>query len=389
MNTKKNNRIICISILILIILLSSISYTFAATASELKNQQSDIDAKIDEITSEIKEVENQRSDALEQISSLNSEISTYQGQITNLELQIDGLKAQIEEKENNIKEQEEKFEKQKQLLEKRLVALYECGSVNYLEMLLTSGSLYEFISNYYLIELLAENDDLMLERIETTKNQIQAERDYIQSAKTELETTKRSMENKKTSLATSVSAKNALVSNLTAEEAELNKLLEEFEQDKKTIQLELAKIAAQDSGVKVSPGGYISPIAGKSAANITTGYGKYQTRSGKHTGVDWSCSAGTPILAVKAGTVVTSTALKRSNGTYKSYGEYVVINHHDGTMTLYAHMYPGSRMVKEGDTVYQGQPIGKVGTTGNSTGNHLHFEVRINGSVVNPTSYLP
>ena len=155
------------------------------------------------------------------------------------------------------------------------------------------------------------------------------------------------------------------------------------------IQKQLAKIATQNPSITVSPGGYICPLQGKSKANITTGYAKYATRTGFHTGVDWSCSAGTPILAVKAGTVVTSTALRRANGTYKSYGEYIVINHHDGTMTLYAHMLSGSRMVREGDTVSQGQQIGKVGTTGNSTGNHLHFEVLINGKYTNPTSYLP
>ena len=98
---------------------------------------------------------------------------------------------------------------------------------------------------------------------------------------------------------------------------------------------------------------------------------------------------GKTVVAVKSGTVVTSTALKNPNGTYRSYGEYIIIDQHDGTMTLYAHMYSGSRMVSPGQSVSQGQQIGKVGSTGNSTGNHLHFEVRINGKPVNPTPYLP
>ena len=95
------------------------------------------------------------------------------------------------------------------------------------------------------------------------------------------------------------------------------------------------------------------------------------------------------MLAVKDGTVVTSTALKNPNGTYRSYGEYIVISHGDGTMTLYAHGAPGSRLVSPGQTVKQGQQIMSVGTTGNSTGYHLHFEVRINGRPVNPSPYLP
>ena len=109
-----------------------------------------------------------------------------------------------------------------------------------------------------------------------------------------------------------------------------------------------------------------------------------------HTGVDVNINVtGKNVVAVKAGTVVISTALRNSNGTYRSYGEYVVINHHDGTMTLYAHMLSGSRKVDPGDTVVQGQILGTVGSTGNSTGTHLHFEVKVNGRSVNPLPYLP
>ena len=98
---------------------------------------------------------------------------------------------------------------------------------------------------------------------------------------------------------------------------------------------------------------------------------------------------GKNVVAVKDGTVVKSLALKRSDGSYRSYGEYIVINHHDGTMTLYAHMLEGSRKVSKGDNVVQGQVIGTVGNTGKSTGTHLHFEVLIKGSPVNPIPYLP
>ena len=116
---------------------------------------------------------------------------------------------------------------------------------------------------------------------------------------------------------------------------------------------------------------------------------KYPSYAG-HTGVDVNIGVvGKNVVAVKDGTVAISTAMKRSDGSYKSYGEYVVINHHDGTMTLYAHMLAGSRTVSAGDSVSQGQVLGTVGSTGNSTGPHLHFEVRVNGSPVNPIPYLP
>ena len=185
-----------------------------------------------------------------------------------------------------------------------------------------------------------------------------------------------------------VKEKNTLVSTLSAEEKELQQKVEEFEKDKKDIAAELARIAANSSvtqSVTPSTAGYISPIIGKTKKNITTGYYGYKG----HTGVDFAIAKGTPIVAVKSGTVAISRALKNPNGTYSSYGEYIVINHHDGTMTLYAHGLPGSRKVVEGQGVSQGQQIMSVGTTGNSTGYHLHFEVRINGKCVDPTPYLP
>lgn len=387
MNIKDCVRIICISILTLIILLSSVGIVYATSSQELRNQQSDIDAKIEQTNTEIAGVKSQMTAALTQINTLNSEISGYENDITKLQTQLEGVNTQITEKETNIAEQETKYAEQKKLLEERLVALYESGTTSYLDMLLTSEDLSDFISNYYLIEQMAEADEALLEKIENTKKQIEAEKEYLISAKTELETTKQAIEQKKTSLASSVNKKKAVVSNLTAEEAELQERLEEFEEDKRRIQSELAKIASNYTGEVVAPSaaGYISPIPGKTKRNITTGYYGYKG----HTGADFACSSGTTIVAVKSGTVVTSTALRNSRGNYKSYGEYVVIDHHDGTMTLYAHMLSGSRTVSPGQSVSQGQMIGQVGSTGNSTGPHLHFEVRIGGNHVNPTPYLP
>lgn len=388
MNINNSKRIVYISWLILIVMFCcSIGFSYAATTSELREQQNDIDAKIRQTNTEIAGVKNQMTKALNQINTLNSEISEYENSISNLQKQLENVNAQITEKTNNIQIQQEKYDTQKDLLEQRLVALYEAGETTYLDVLLASDDLSDFISNYYLIEQMAEADETLLSNIENTRKQLEAEKAYLDSAKAEIEETTNSIAEKKRSLANSVNQKKSVVSTLSAEEAELQAQLEEFEEDKRKIQSELAKIASNYSGEVVAPSaaGYICPINGKSKKNITTGYYGYKN----HTGVDFACGAGTPIVAVKAGTVVTSTALRSSSGGYRSYGEYVVINHHDGTMTLYAHMLPGSRTVSPNQQVSQGQVIGQVGSTGNSTGPHLHFEVRIGGSPVNPTPYLP
>ena len=151
----------------------------------------------------------------------------------------------------------------------------------------------------------------------------------------------------------------------------------------------MAEIARKYSGGVTEPSacGYIFPVAGLSKANIRV---KTYPSYARHTGVDVNINVvGKKIVAVKSGTVVTSTALRNPDGTYRSYGEYIVIDHHDGTMTLYAHGLAGTRKVSPGHKVSQGQELMIVGSTGNSTGPHLHFEVRVGGKPVNPLPYLP
>lgn len=389
MNISKLSRIICISCLILMLTITTVGISYAATTSELKQQQNEIDKKIDEINSELAGTKSKMTKNLNEINKLNSEISTYENEITDLEGRIGIVNSQISEKETNLAEQQEKYEHQKELLDARLVAMYENGETSYLDMLLSSEGLTDFISNYYMISQLAEFDEELLQGIVDTQNQIQAEKDYLESAKNEIQETKTAIKGKQTSLANSRNQKKEVVSQLSEDEKELQEQLEIYEEHKREIQSQIAKASAQYSSINVVPSaaGYISPLSGKTKANITTAYGGAGGYSG-HTGADFACGAGTPVLAVKSGVVYKSQA-KMKNGKYVSYGEYIIIDHQDGTMTLYAHMLAGSRTVSPGQTVSQGQQIGQVGSTGNSTGNHLHFEVWVKGKHTNPAPFLP
>ncbi len=410
---------IAYSIIILVVMFSFSLTIFATSTSELQNKQSDIEDKINETNSEIAGVKSKMTDALNEVNRLNSEISTCETKISELELQIQSLTTQISDKQKNIEEQQAKYEEQQELLNKRLVAVYQSGNTTYLDVLLSSSSLTDFISKYYLIETLAASDTELLTRIQNLKVQIEQEKVDLENKKKEIETAKTIIEIQKTSVENLLRDKKSVVSNLTSEEKALQSQLDEFEQDKKEIQQEIAaenkrlaeeaakKAAAQkannssnnsssnssnnNSTANPSSSGFICPLAGRTKSDITTGFYGYKN----HNGVDFARNskgavAGLPVLAAKSGTVSISKALKRTDGSYKSYGEYIVINHGDGTLTLYAHMQAGSRKVQKGDYVSQGQVIGNVGSTGNSSGPHLHFEVRnSSGGYLNPTNYLP
>ena len=389
---------ICLKILgVLIIAIISLQYNvvIGATRSELNARSSETDKKIEEAKEELENISAEKSETLQQVEELITQISSYQSEIDELDTKLSEINTQIKDAQNKIDEKQENYDEQQDLLEKRLVATYEAGETSYLDVLLSSSSLTDLISNYYLISEITESDMELMEKIEKEKQEIENAKQDLETNKQELDNTRAQKQQKTTELQNAKSQKDSYVAQLNEDEKNTQAELEQFEKDKRDIQAQLAEIARKESANtgssnvsnivnNPSSSGYIRPIVGY---GITCGWMGY---SG-HTGVDFSGSgiSGKPVLAAKAGTVVTSTALKYSNGNYRSYGEYIVINHHDGTMTLYAHGAPGSRLVSAGQSVSQGQQIMSVGTTGNSTGYHLHFEVRVNGRPVNPAPYLP
>jgi len=401
-------------ILIILVMITQNITVFAANKkTELKNEQSEIDDKIEELKKEQEEIEKNKSAAMKSVESLIEKISDTQSEIDALQRKVNNLQAQIQTKEKDIQQKQEEYTKQEELLDARLIAMYESGETSYLDVLLTSASITDFLAKYYAAAELIEYDKELIRTTKEQKAQIEAEKAEIEASKKEVDVSLAEQKTKATELKSLKKDKESQVQKLTEDEKEAQRELEQFEKDKREIEAELRRIAEEEAknanynNVSGNPSacGYISPIPGTSKRNITCGFYGY---SG-HGGVDYGGHYGKAVVAVKAGTVVTSTAKSGSIknydlngnyiGSYSSYGEYIIINHHDGTMTLYAHGLPGSRLVKAGDKVKQGQQIMRVGNTGNvkprpsssnpKGGAHLHFEVRVNGSRVNPDPYLP
>ncbi len=391
-----------ISLLILtLILFSSFTYVIASEKTNLQQQQSTLNKQLQEATDELHSIQNQKSANIEQINNLNSQISSYEEELDQLEAQINDLNTQITTKQDEIAQKEKDYEENKQLLDKRLVAMYKTGKMSYLDVLLNAEGLSDFISKYYLISKLTEHDTALLDKIVSEKQEIEKAKTELESKRVEVQASKQTIEVRKNELASVSAQKRSVVSQLSAEERTVQEELDAIESDKAAIRRRLNQIAAQEAAAaarasgksassaaaSVSASGFIFPVQGLSRGNIANkNYPSYRG----HTGVDVNIGVvGKRVVAVKGGTVITSTALRSSSGNYRSYGEYIVIYHGNGVATLYAHGLAGSRLVSEGQSVSQGQALMTVGSTGNSTGTHLHFEVRINGSPVNPLSYLP
>ncbi len=371
-----------IGVVISIILLFS-TICFAATQSDLNN----VNSKINKAEEELEDVKSQKSEVVKEVENLTTQINNYQAQIDELDNQISTLNGKIEESQKKLNEAQENYEKQEKLLNERLVETYMAGETSYLDFLLSSESITDFISNYYLVSEVAKADTELLEKIEKQKQEIEQAKQELETSKQELATSKASKQSVSTQLQTAKNEKNAQVAKLSKEEQDIQKEIDYLEEQSRIIESQI-KAANKKYEDKIqqftgsSNGQYIWPVPGyySISSNYGMRYHPIYHDYRMHTGID---IAGAPLganfVAVADGVVTLATY----NG---GYGNFVSINHGNGVESRYAH--GSSILVSAGQTVTKGTPVLKVGSTGTSTGVHAHFEMKINGSFVNPLSYV-
>lgn len=405
-------------VVIMVLLLQTNTFVLAETKEQLEKKQNENNKQINQTQSELEEVQTEKSETTKQVEELSTQIADYESQIETLNGQITELNSKITQSEKELQKAQEDYTQQEALLNARLVATYEAGETSYLDFLLSSESIIDLISNYYLVAEVANSDTELLEKIEKQKQDIEKAKKELEGSKQELATSKASKQSVTTQLQTAKEEKKQQVAKLSEDEQKLQEKIEELRQANVSIDNEIRaaqaaieaarrkqeeerkKQEANNSNKKpsnpstggsagsgsVSSSGFIYPVP-SGYTRITTGL-NYSNDS-YHGAVDFGSGGinGQPIYAVADGYVVTS---KRLNG---SYGNYIIIAHYNGLYTLYAHGQDGSRRVSAGDTVTQGQQIMNVGSTGNSSGPHLHFEVRQSpgeySNRVNPMGYLP
>ena len=407
-----------IAIMLLVLITFQYNIVMATSTNTLKNEKESNNQEITNAQSELKEVQGEKSKAMSEVENLENQITSFENQIEELSEKIGALNDNIEVSEEEIKQAEEELQKISDLLAERLVLMYENGNTSYIDFLLSSDSITDFLSKYYMVAELASYDTELLEKIDQNKKQIEAKKEKLESDKAELSNSKIQKESSQTKLEAAQTEKKKQVAELSGEEKTIQAKIDQLKEDNKVIDAQIAaaqaKIQAElekekerqkqqqakqnnatnnnsnnpevssSEGSSSSSSGFIRPVNGYS---VTTGW--YYSSGALHGAVDYSGSgiSGKPVLAVADGIVVTTASLTTS------YGNYIIIAHYNGLYTLYAHGQAGSIAVSQGQKVTQGQQIMKVGSTGNSTGPHLHFEVRTSpgkySNRVNPLNYLP
>lgn len=363
-------------------------YSYATSIKDLEQQRDDAKNQKNELEQEKNQVKKEKSETLKNIEELEGQILDSEDKLDKLNDKVKELESSIAIKEKEIKEAEEKQEKQENTLEKRLIAQYKTGKVSYWSILLNPSSFLDFFSNLHNIEKIAKIDAELIENIKIEKENLEKAKEELNNQKSEVKTAKAEAEKENTILKNAKAVKNSQVAKLSEEEKQIQAKIDEFNAAAKKAEAEIAKQLAASSGYQGSFSGTLSWPISTSSANwniITSGYGRRDQptagASTNHKALDIGIRYQ-PLYAPADGYVVTA-------GSVSGYGNFIMIKHSNSLYTCYGHL--NSFEVKAGQTVKRGQRIAISGNTGVTTGPHLHFEVRTNGtssSKVNPLMYI-
>ncbi len=349
--------------------------------TDLQTQQKELQDQLNESNEQLQEVQSQLSENLQQIEKLDERIRTSENEIEELDAQVKSLQEEIASIQAQLDVAEKNYEKQKDIMEKRLVAIYEAGDTKYLDVLLNSSNISDFLSNYYLITEIASVDKSLLDDVETEKKEIELAKQKLQTNQESLAVALKAQTQTATVLQNTKALRQNYISRLSDEEKAKQAQIDEMTQQYEDVNNQILEIAKQGLDTAYIGGVLAWPVPGYN--KITSYYGmRVHPITGQyklHTGVDISAPTGVNFIAANDGIV--------TKAEYNSaYGKMVIIDHGGGISTLYAH---GSEiLVTVGQIVKKDDPILKVGSTGYSTGPHAHFEVRINGVVTDPLPYI-
>ena len=392
--------------------------------NELKNQKKEIQAQIEDLKDQYQENENEIADIVARKNIIDQEIGLLHAQITNITEQISAFSVLVADKQDELDNAQTRFEQMNEDCKVRIRAMEEEGSLTYWEVLFRATSFSNLLDRLTMVEEIAASDIRRLQELSDAADAVEVSRQELALEKEELDATKAELDATQAQLDEKREEADALIQELLSHAEELEALQEQKEKEDEELMAHIAEMeqaynrakeeewlayiatattaapttqpGGGDGGIDFGNGGGSNNSGGNNNAGstswirpcnyvkVTSPYGfREQPTAGAsrfHQGIDLGAPAGTTIVASRAGTVT-------SAGYSNSLGWYVTINHGDGFSSMYGHML-GPAYVSSGSYVSQGQSIGGVGSTGISTGNHLHFAILYNGAYQNPAAYV-
>ena len=359
-----------------------LAFLFSVIMPALAVGQSDVDAarkKTQEAEKAVKAAEERKNTAVKEYEALDRQIEETENEISIIEKQMEQTKKDLEQKEEELKKAEEDYKNHEAIFVKRARAMYESGNLAYIEILFAAQSFSDLLSKMEVVTQLVEYDGKILDNLRDTKKK-------IADSKTEIlkrqEENHAALNNRASTLEENLQKKQAMIEALKKDVEKYKAVFESAERaEAEMIRRNQSALSYSANPIKYTGGKFMWPVP--ASQRITSYYGNrihpvYKTKR-FHSGIDIGVGYGANILAAADGTVT----LSENNG---GYGKCIIINHGSGLTSLYGHN--SSLLVAKGEKVTKGQIIAKAGSTGVSTGPHLHFEVRVNGATTDPLGYL-
>ncbi len=349
--------------------------------NDLELQKRELEDQSDLMNAQIEFIEGELSETVLEITELSQNIFDKNAEMQELETEVQLLNDEAKVVNSQLEIANQDYDKIKKLMEARLVAMYEIGDISYLDLLLNSKGIFEFISNYYYISIIANADSELLQTCLDKKQNVENLINELEKNEQKLNGLQEDLKKDTIALSNFITIKNQKLKNLNAEELNLQQKIEEYQSQIQSIESEIKILALASNNSDYVGGSFAWPVPGYS--KITSNFGmRTHPITGiykLHTGVDIGAPLGATFIAANDGIVV--------KAEYNiAYGNMVIVDHGGGISTLYAH---GSEILTSvGQTVTKGTPVLNVGSTGYSTGPHAHFEIRVNGEYVNPLDYI-
>jgi murein DD-endopeptidase MepM/ murein hydrolase activator NlpD len=349
-------------------------------ADELSDQQSTLDQinqQLEQQQSNLNQAANSAKTIMGQVQGIEQQVASTQNDLQTLDDKITFLQNNITVTDKQIKTLQNNLDKQTQLLGDRLVVIYEQGDSSYLQVLLGATDLNDFITRYELLKTIIDQDRDLIDTINANKKDLDNKMADLEVQKSQLEVDQASQAAKQAALNTQLNEQKAFLDSVEKDKDKYAQEVAELKQASDEAQAVIQQLEGKGGGAHIGTGTFTWPTPGYTTITEAFGWRIHPILKVRsfHTGVDIGAPYGARIVAADGGAVIYA-------GWLGAYGNAIIIDHGGGMSTLYGHQ--SQLLVGVGDVVFKGQQIGKAGSTGLSTGPHLHFEIRQNGTAVNP-----
>lgn len=380
----KSYRNLLIGVLVLTMLVTFFQPFKASANDGLADAQAELNRirqQMNQLQQSITSNQRQSASVLGELERLDREIQQAEQQIQYTETRLQAVQQEISVTEKELAEAEANLAFRNEALKTRLRALYERGSVSYLEMLLDARSFSDFVNRIFLLQQIVNQDVVIVEAVKAERARIEEHKVALETRRTELTQLHNEAVRQRNVRASRAADRTQALNSLRNERAQVEQAYAELEQFSNELNKLIAEMLKHSGGTIVGSGTYTWPTPGYTWITSRFGWRRHPIFGNQsfHNGIDIGAPMGATIVAADHGTVLYA-------GWLGGYGQTVIIDHGRGITTLYAHC--SVLLVREGQAVTKGQAIARIGSTGWSTGPHLHFEVRVNDKQQDPLNYV-